>query len=161
MGITIVAGRPISAHDTGDALPVVIVEQDLARKFFPDSDPIGKRIAIEYGGGHGPSATPSWRQIVGVVGHVRHYGLVKELPNLQVYAPIDQLPLLYRDRRPTMTLFVRTALPPDDVIPSVRQAVAAIDPEIPVFGVQTMTRYVADATEQSRLSASVLAMFAT
>jgi putative ABC transport system permease protein len=160
MGITIRRGRSFDRRDGADAAKVAIVEETLAQKFFPNADPIGRRIAFEFSGAHGPGAQPVWREIVGVVGHVRHYGLVREPPTLQVYAPLDQLPIWFRERRPTMTLFARTSLEPQQVMASVRQAVSAIDKDVPVFGLQTMEQYVDQSTEQSRLSMTVLAMFA-
>jgi putative ABC transport system permease protein len=160
MGIPIRRGRAFTVRDTADSVGVAIIEEPLAQKFFPDTDPIGKRIAFEFSGAHGAGATPIWREVVGVVGHVRHYGLVREPPNFQVYAPLEQLPLWFRERRPTMTLFARTALEPEQVIAAVRQTVSRIDRDIPVFGLQTMEQYVAQATEQSRLSTALLALFA-
>jgi putative ABC transport system permease protein len=160
MGMPIVRGRAFSDRDTADTVKVAVIEESLASKFFPGMDPIGKRIAFEFVGAHGPAAQPVWREIIGVVKHVRHYGLVNEPANYQVYAPLEQLPLWFRERRPTMTLFARTALPPEQVIAAVRQAVSGLDPEIPVFGLQTMEEYVAQATEQSRLSTTLLTAFA-
>src|SRR5262249_5247525 len=151
-------GRAFTDRDTPGATPVVVVEEALARKFFPGADPIGKRIAFEFTG-HGPSAQPLWREIVGVVGHVRHYGLTREPDNFEVYAPLEQLPLWFRERRPNMTLFVRTRLEPEQLAASIRQAVSSVDSHIPVYAVLTMTEYVGQATEQSRLNMTLLALF--
>jgi len=158
MGIPIVRGRAFTERDTADSTLVVVVEEALARTFFPNADPIGKRIAFEFTGGHA-SPQPVWREIVGVVGHVRHYGLVREPANFQLYTPIEQLPLWFRDRRPTMTLFARTPLEPELLAASIRQSVSAIDRDIPVFGVQTMDAYVDSTLEQSRLSMTLLGLF--
>jgi len=158
MGIAFVRGRAFTAQDAAAAVPVAIVEEALARKFFPDADPIGKRIAFEFAGGHG-AARPIWREIVGVVRHVRHYGLVREPDNLEVYAPLEQLPIWFRDRRPNMTLFVRTPLEPEQIAASIRRVVAGVDSRIPVFSVLTMREYVGQATEQPRLNMTLLAAF--
>src|SRR5262249_1703760 len=102
MGIAMVRGRSFTERDTADTTPVAVVEESLVRKFFPNTDnPIGKRIAFEVTGGHGPDATPIWREVVGIVRHVRHYDLLREPPNYQVYVPFEQLPVWFRDRRPT------------------------------------------------------------
>ena len=159
MGIPLVRGRTFTDRDNADTVPVAVVEEALVRRFFPDADPIGKRIAFEFIGAHSEHPTPVWREIVGVVKHVRHYGLVRELPNLQVYAPLEQLPIWFANRRPTMTLFARTSLEPEQVIASVRQAVSQVDPDVPVFGLQTMEQYVDQATEQSRLNMTLLTLF--
>jgi putative ABC transport system permease protein len=157
-GIAVVRGRAFTERDTAGAAPVAVVEEALVRQFFPDADPIGKRIAFEFTG-HGPGAQPIWREIVGVVGHVRHYGLVREPANMEVYAPLEQLPIWFRNRRPTMTLFARTPLEPEQLAASIRQAVSGIDRDVPVFSVQTMEQYVAQATEQSRLNMTLLVLF--
>jgi putative ABC transport system permease protein len=159
MGIAVVRGRAFTPRDAADATPVVVVEEALVQKFFPGADPIGKRIAFEFSG-HGPGAQPIWREVVGVVRHVRHYGLIREPANLQLYVPLDQLPIYFRVRRPTMTLFARTPLEPEQIAASIRQVVSNIDREIPVFSVQTMEGYVEQATEQSRLNMLLLGMFA-
>jgi putative ABC transport system permease protein len=158
MGIALVRGRAFTERDVATAAPVVVVEEALTRKFFPNADPIGKRIAFEFTG-HGPTAQPLWREIVGVVRHVRHYGLTAEPDTLQLYAPLEQLPLWFRERRPTMTLFVRTPLEPEQLAGSVRQTVAAIDRDVPLFSVQPMAAYVEQATEQSRLNMALLTAF--
>jgi putative ABC transport system permease protein len=159
MGIAVVRGRAFSDADTALSTPVAIVEEALVRDFFRDADPIGRRIAFEFTG-HGPGAQPIWREIVGVVRHVRHYGIVREPANLEVYAPVEQLPIWFRGRRPTMTLFARTPLDAEPLAAAVRQAVASIDRDVPLYDVQTMDGYVSQATEQSRLSTTLLAAFA-
>ena len=159
MGIAIVRGRTFTGRDTADTTRVAVVEEALARKFFGDANPIGKRIAFE-ATGHGPSAQLIWREIVGVVRHVRHYGIAREPANVEVYAPLEQLPIYFRDRRPNMTLFVRTPLEPEYMASAVRNVVAQLDPDIPVFSVQPMHQYVALATEQPRLNMALLALFA-
>ena len=149
MGISVVRGRAFTGSDTGDTTPVAVVEEALVQKFFPGADPIGKRIAFEISGGHGPGGQPIWREVVGVVRHVRHYGLVREPANLQVYAPLEQLPIYFRVRRPAMTLFARTPLAPEQLAASIRQVVSAIDRDVPIFSVQTMDGYVAQSTEHA------------
>jgi len=78
---------------------------------------------------------------------------------MEVYAPLEQLPTWFRNRRPTMTLFARTPLPPEDLAASIRQAVTSLDRDVPVFSVQPMEKYVDQATEQSRLNMTLLALF--
>ena len=158
MGIAIVRGRSFTERDTAEATPVAIVDETLVRKFFPNADPIGKRIAFE-SRGHGPDSPPIWREIVGVVRPVRHYALVGGPANVQVYAPFDQLPIWFHDRRPTMALLARTALEPEQLAASIRQAVRGIDPDIPVYGIQTMEQYVGQAMEQSRINMTLLGLF--
>jgi len=159
MGVALVRGRAFADHDTADSARVAVIEEALARRFFGDADPIGKRIAFEFTG-HGPAAQPIWREVVGVVGHVRHYAIAREPDIMEVYAPLEQLPIYFRERRPNMTLFVRTPLDPAHLASSVRGVVSRIDADIPVFSVQPMSEYVALATEQPRLSMTLLGLFA-
>ena len=159
MGIPILRGRVFTDHDTATSAPVAVVDESLVRKFFPNADPIGKRIAFEFRGAHSQDPQPIWREIVGVVRHVHHYGLVGEPPHVQVYTPFVQLPFWFLERRPTMALVVRTPLDAERLAAAVRREVAAVDRSIPVFGVQTMETTVAQSTEQSRLSVMLLTLF--
>jgi putative ABC transport system permease protein len=156
MGIPVVRGRAFAEQDTRAAAPVVIVDDMLARKVFPGEDPIGKRISFEFHGAGG-ERNPRWREIVGVVPHVRHYGIASEPPFVQLYVPYGQLPIYYENRRPSMALVVRTTLAPEALAAAIRRELAAIDPDIPVYGVQTMKAYLAQNTEQPRLSVVLLA----
>jgi putative ABC transport system permease protein len=158
MGIPLIRGRHFTDRDTANATLVAIVDETLVRKFFPGVDAIGKRIVFEYRG-KPPNPQPIWREIVGVVRHVQHYGLATEPPFVQVYTPLAQPPLYFQDRRPTMVLVARTALDPESVVSLIRREVATIDPNIPVYGVQTMQAYVDQATEQPRMSVTLLGAF--
>jgi predicted permease len=159
MGIPVLKGRTFTNHDTATSAPVAVVDESLVRKLFPNADPIGKRIAFEFRGAHSQDLQPIWRQIVGVVRHVHHYGLVGEPPHVQVYTPFEQLPFWFLERRPTMALVVRTPLDAERLAAAVRREVSAVDRSIPVFGVQTMETTVAQSTEQSRLSVMLLTLF--
>jgi putative ABC transport system permease protein len=158
MRIPLLRGRYFTDHDTRDGPRVVIVDESLVRKLFADTDPIGRRIAFEtHGTGHDdPSPTVIWREIVGVVSHVRHYGIASEPPYVQLYTPVAQLPVYFEDRRPSMALIVRTTLAPDTLVAAIRREVGGMDQDIPVYGVQTMATYLAQSTEQPRLSAVML-----
>jgi putative ABC transport system permease protein len=87
---------------------------------------------------------------------VRHYGLASGPPYVQLYTPFAQPPTYYEQRRPSMALVARTTLPPEMLTMAVRREIAAIDADIPVYGVQTMTQYLAQNTEQPRLSVLLL-----
>jgi putative ABC transport system permease protein len=158
MGIQLLKGRVFTDRDAGESTLVAVVDESLVRKLFPNDDPIGKRFSFE-SRGHGPDAQPIWREIIGVVRHVRHYGIAGEPPFGQVYTPFTQLPVYMQDRRPGMALMVRTRLEPQAVAASIRREVAAIDRDIPLWGVQTMDTYLAQNTEQPRLSMMLLTGF--
>jgi putative ABC transport system permease protein len=155
MGIPLIKGRWFTDQDSAAGAPVVVVDETLVRTLFPNDDPLGKRIAFEFRGSHG-NPDPIWREVVGVVRHVRHYGIASEPPYVQVYAPLAQLPIWFEQRRPSMALVARTALAPEAVTASIRRELTAIDPDIPVYGIQTMNEYLAQNTEQPRLSVMLL-----
>ena len=159
MGIQVLKGRVFSERDTAESTPVAIVDESLARRLFPTDDAIGKRIAFEFRGHGGADMQPSWREVIGVVRHVRHYGMASEPPFVQVYTPYLQLPVYMQGRRPGMALVVRTSLEPQAVAASIRREVAAIDRDIPIYGLQTMDAYLAQNTEQPRLSVMLLTGF--
>jgi putative ABC transport system permease protein len=159
MGIQVLKGRVFSERDTAESTPVAIVDESLARRLFPTDDAIGKRIAFEFRGHGGADMQPSWREVIGVVRHVRHYGMASEPPFVQVYTPYLQLPVYMQERRPGMALVVRTSLEPQAVAASIRREVAAIDRDIPIYGLQTMDAYLAQNTEQPRLSVMLLTGF--
>jgi hypothetical protein len=133
----------------------VIVDDTLVQKLFPHDDPIGKRVAFEFRGTPA-NPDPIWREVVGVVRHVRHYGIASEPPFVQLYTPMDQLPFWFANRRPPMALVMRTTLAPEAVAATVRRELAKIDRDIPVYNVRTMKTYLARDIEQPRLSLVLL-----
>ena len=159
MGIAMLKGRDFDARDTASAPLVAIVDESVVQKIFHDEDPIGRRIAFELGM-HSGAPQPIWREVVGVVRHVRHYGLVGEPPFVQVYTPFEQLPQYMQQRQPSMALVVRTPSAPDLLAASLRRELAAIDRDIPIYQLQTMERYLNQNTEQPRLNVMLLTVFA-
>jgi putative ABC transport system permease protein len=155
MGIPVVRGRAFTARDTRSTLPVAIVDESLVRQLFPGEDPLGKRMSFE-DRGNGDGTDLIWRRIVGVVRHVRHYGIASEPPFVQVYTPLEQLPVYFQQRRPIMALFARTSLAAATLTSAVRREVGAIERDVPIAGVQTMESLLAQNTEQPRLSVMLL-----
>ena len=145
MGIPILRGRGILPADRRGAAPVVLVNTALAARIWPGESPLGKRVQI--GGTDGP-----WREVVGVVGSVRHTAL--DAPeSAQIYLPRAQ----FVDN--TMVLVVRAAHP-ERLAAAVRTAVASLDPDQPIIRVATMERVVAAAAGTRTFSAGLLAAFA-
>jgi putative ABC transport system permease protein len=160
MGITLVAGRAFDAQDTATSAPVIVLDDSVVEKMFNGANPVGRRVAFEFSGHGGPTAmVPIWREVVGVVRHVKHYGLTGGPPYVQVYTPITQLPAWVRDRRPAMALVARTANA-ETLVPALRRAVLDLDPRLPVYGVRTLSDYVNQQVEQPRMSATLLGGFA-
>ena len=113
MGIAVVAGRTFDARDTATSAPVAVVDESVVTKVFNGENPVGRRIAFEFTQHQGPASMTAersiWREVIGVVRHVRHYAITGGPPYVQVYAPFTQLPIWTRERRPAMALVARTA----------------------------------------------------
>ena len=145
MGIPLMRGRFFAERDTLESQPVVIINEVMARRFFPNEDPIGKRLDIS-----GPTYL---REIVGVVGDVKQGGL-RASKTPQVYEPFLQKP------SNSFNVVLRAAGNPMHVAEAVRHEVLAIDKEQPVSNVRTMEELVARSVTQDRLSAFLLGLFA-
>jgi len=157
MQIPLVRGRlPSDADDAGAQL-VAVVDTSFARRFWPNGDAIGQRVAVDTIPNVKPQA-PRWRTIVGVVGHVKHYALDVE-GREQIYFPHEQ-PLygVYVPR--DMTLAVRTSLDPTSVTSAIRERVFAIDKGLPLYNIATMDQLVSNSIAQPRLNLSLLVAFA-
>ena len=151
MGIPLVKGRYFDARDTAESPFVAIVSEALARKYWPNEDPVGKRITFN----RIPNTQDQqWREIVGVVRHVRNEGLEGESRG-QYYVPYSQRP-----NSSELFVVVRTDGDPAALAPSVRGAVASVDRDLPVFRVLTMERLVSDSLAQRRFSLFLFGVFA-
>ena len=143
------AGRQFSDADRAGTPPVCIVDEEMVRRYWPNSDAIGKRITFN-------SLTDSsvqWIQVVGVVGHMAHEGLDAQ-KRLQVYFPLAQADL------PFLGFTVRTAGDPLAALGTVRAAVRSVDPDLPVAGVDTMERLIDQSTGSRRFAMLLLGGFA-
>ena len=147
-GATPVPTAPTPAAPASFAPSVAIIDADLAQKYWPNEDPVGKRITFE-----GPRDNPKWREIVGIVGHVKHRSLEGE-SRVQYYIPHPQ--------RPTagMNLAIRTTGKATDLTGAVRAVLAGLDRDLPVFRVNTMEQYVADSMTLRRFTMTLLGIFA-
>lgn len=158
MHIPLVSGRLLNEGDNADAPLVVVVDANFAHRFWPHGDAIGHRVA----NGIIPNVKPPtarWRTIVGVVGHVKHYGLDVE-GREQIYIPHAQ-PLFAAFSPRDMTLAVRTSLDPASVTSAIREQLFAIDKDLPLYNIATMDQLVSTSVAQPRLNLSLLAAFAT
>jgi len=148
MGIPLIRGRYFEERDTAEALPVAIIDQSLAQKYWPNEDPLGKRIVFE-----GTRDNPLWREIVGIVGHVKHTDLEGE-SRAQYYMPHQQRP------QPNMALVIRTPNDPNALAGSVRGIIKSVDSDLPVFRVRTMDQFVADSMTQRKFALLLICVFA-
>jgi putative ABC transport system permease protein len=148
MGIALVSGRYIDERDSDHSPPVTVVDETLARTYWPGEDAVGKRL--HRGGG---SPTAPWVTVVGVVRHVRYRTL--EAPSrVEVYWPETQNP------NQSMSLAIRTSLDPLRLAAAVQKEVAAVDPEQPAYQVRTMDELVEGSLVGRRLATLLLSIFA-
>jgi putative ABC transport system permease protein len=148
MGISLVRGRFFDARDSDTAPPVAIVDESLAQTYWPNQDPIGKRL---HSGGRGSKAP--WATVVGVVRHVRNRTL-EARSRVEVYWAENQRPF------GAMALAIRVAGNPMNLVPTIQREVSAIDPDLPVYKVSSMTEVMGDSLERRRLALILLAVFA-
>jgi putative ABC transport system permease protein len=139
-------GRDFTIDDRADAPPVVIVNEQLARRAWPNESPIGKTIRI--GGSDAP-----WATVVGVVGTVRHFRLSED-PLDEAYIPYQQRPLIFTE------VVVRATGDPATVTNSIRAAVWRVDRDQPVWRVRTMNRVLDEARGGPRLTVWLMTGFA-
>ena len=152
VGAPMVRGRQFTPQDDQDHPGVMIVNEAFVRHYFPNEDPIGRRVK--------PSPPARiWREqrltsfeIVGVVRDVKSAGLQAETEPTY-YLPATQSPLQ------DMALLVRTTIEPTAIVPALRQTVWSIDPNQPISNVNTMEQIVSDSISQPRLNMTLMALF--
>jgi len=156
MGIPLLRGRVFDEPDIEGRTLVAVIDETMAEEFWPNEDPIGRRVSFE---SQGDGETPEmiWREVVGVVGHVRHYEL-KEQSRVQLYVPYTQPPIWF-DRRPPLALFVRTQQAPETIVSAVRAEVAQLDPNLPLFETQTMDEVLSREMATDPMFSGLLTIF--
>jgi putative ABC transport system permease protein len=145
-GIRVLSGREFTDHDTDKSSKVIIVNEELVRRYFPNENPIGQRIEISQG-------IPL--TIVGVVRAVREIGLDQELLP-EFYVPAIQT----REGTNAMSFVVSTTSEPDALAREVRSVVRAVVPRQPIYGLATMNAVVRDSLGDRRLLLTLLGLFA-
>jgi putative ABC transport system permease protein len=129
-GTRLVAGRAFTRGDGPDGSPVAIVNQALAERLWPGEDPLGRRVRF------GRTDDDPWAEVVGVVATGR-YTSMAEGPLPALFRPLRQTPAT------RATLVVRTAVPPETLAAPVREALARIDSNVPMFDVKTLDQHYA------------------
>jgi putative ABC transport system permease protein len=146
LGISLVKGRDFSDRDKSDAPGAAIINNDLARIYFPSEDPIGKRITFNEG--------KSWLSIVGIIGDVKQLGLDSNA-DPEVYFPYLQA------TSPRVSIVVRTASDPLSMTAAVKSQIQAIDKDLPITNAKTMQQLLAESISGRRFNMLLLAIFAT
>ncbi|HVU34256.1 MAG TPA: ABC transporter permease [Opitutaceae bacterium] len=148
IGLPLVAGRDFTAEDRAGKPAVTIINETMARTFWPGENPIGKRI------GNPDPTKPDWREVVGVVRDAGPVGFIFQVETrFQEYRPLAQEPT-------ALALALRTSLAPSVLAPAVRRAVAEIDPDQPVAHIEPVLHEVSDRVSGPRLAGDLLAGFA-
>jgi putative ABC transport system permease protein len=148
MSIPLLRGRYFEARDTEGTPAVAIVDESLANTYWPNQDPIGKRVYFGAG-----QANPNWLTVVGVVRHV-HNRTLEARSRVEVYVPENQVPFN------GMTLAIRASTNPLSIVPTIQREVASIDPDLPIYRVRTMNEVMGESLQRRRLALMLLAGFA-
>jgi putative ABC transport system permease protein len=145
MGTQLLEGRTFSDRDNASAPAVVVIDETLAKHYFPNQDPIGKHIHVD-------NLTHPAREIVGVVGGIRDTGYDRQ-PRPTIYFPYIQVPAQ------KMSLVIRTTYPMESIVPAVKNALWSVDKDQPIFNVRTMEEMVQEVTSAQRLAFLLLGLF--
>ncbi|HET7221514.1 MAG TPA: ABC transporter permease [Vicinamibacterales bacterium] len=146
MGMRVRAGRDFRESDVADGQAVVIVNESLARQQWPGGDPLGKRVRL------GRDAAAVWMTVVGVVSDIRHLGPATP-PRPELYQPLAQRPFSF------MAFVVRTEHDPRSFVPSLRAAVARLDPTQPIARVSTMSQHIERSLSRPQFMSTLIAAF--
>jgi putative ABC transport system permease protein len=145
LGIPLMKGRFFTDQDRRGSEPVVVIDENLARQYWPDQDPIGKRLRR--------GVNSPWATIVGVVGHVMQSALVGDSGKGVCYYPLLQQPI------PWTFLAVKTGGAPAGLPSLIQAAVASVDPAQPVADFRTMEQYVEGSLGPERIAVYLLSIF--
>jgi predicted permease len=151
MGERLVRGRVFDQRDVEEAQQVAVINETMARTYWPGEDPIGRRF--RQGG-----PTRPWVTIVGIVADVRHNG-VTEIIKEKFYRPHTQFHLSSGNPSRALTLVVRTGPRPETLVGPVRAEIRALDPNLPVSAVQSMNDVLATALSKPRVTSVLLTLF--
>ncbi|HKO96752.1 MAG TPA: ABC transporter permease [Pyrinomonadaceae bacterium] len=148
MGITLREGRDFTEADTATATNVTVVDERLARQYWPGASAVGKRVRFGP-----PESNEPWFTVIGVAGAVRHARLDRETRQT-VYVPYHQVPIR------EMTMALRTSGDPESLAGAVRKEVLALDKDQPVTNVLTMNAVISRSVWQPRFYAILFGIFA-
>src|ERR1700676_3803821 len=150
VGMRLLQGRVFDLHDTENGQPVCIVDDTFAKQAFPNDNPLGKLISKD--GIPQPGRPQVWRTIVGVVAHVKNYG-VDQPSRVEIYVPQAQDPT-------DGAVVVRSAADPGILSSGIRSAVQSLDPNLPVYEVRPLEDIIADNSSSRRLAVTLIGSFA-
>jgi predicted permease len=150
---SLVRGRYFTEEDDIDQQPVAIVDESTAGTYWPDRDPIGRRLSMRSFRG---AASPPWCTVVGVIKDIKSDSLDQSgAPH--IYRPIYQFP---GSRALSKSVTVRTSFSATSLEPQIRREIQAVDPDLPVFNVRTMNEIIDGSLASRRFSAELVGVFA-
>jgi predicted permease len=156
MGIQLLKGRRFGEQDRNETNGVAQINETMARRFWPNDDPIGKRIRpdfVESSTPWRPKSSSTWLTIIGVVADVKEFGAIDETPSV-FYLPYLQSPSAL------MRLVVRSEGPPASLATAIREEVRKIDKDQPLTEIKTMQNLVAESVFRRRFNTALLGIFA-
>jgi len=148
MGIRLLRGRLLGAADTAASPTTIVINETLARAFWPGEDAVGQHLKQGW-----PEDKSPWREVVGVVADVKFNGLASDTP-LQVYLPLTQ------ESSSSLIIAARTAVEPMSIAPALEAAARDVNKDMPLFQTATMDQVLETSIAQQRLSLIVMVTFA-
>lgn len=149
MQIDLLEGRSFDETDAADSRPVIVIDDVLARKYFPDSDPLGRQITFDIG----EDDVDYWT-VVGVAERVKLFSLDESEDKESIYLPLSQTV------RPEFYVVLRSPGDPDVLIHPLRDAIQRLDPELPAYDVASLHARIDDSLHRQRMPMTLLAVFA-
>jgi len=146
LSIPLKKGRFFTNFDTADAPPVVVINETMARRYFPNEEPVGQRLTVMFG-------SSQVREIVGVIGDVHHNGLHAE-PRAEMFVPHQQSASAH------MTFLVRTTTEPSSQLAAVKRAIREVNPNQTFSLTATMEELISDSLKERRFNLFLLGLFA-
>ena len=151
IGAHLQGGRDIADGDTNTNLPVTIINETMAKKYWPGENPIGKQVGVG-------STTYPLRTIIGIVADIKQVSL-RDVPGPTMYVPYTQSEIKGWPNMQSMQFALRTQADPASIAGNVRNAVHEVDPDLPIAGFVTLTTLVDTSMSADRLSMLLLAAF--
>ena len=149
--VPLLRGRTFNDRDTKDSQRVIIIDQAMAEQYFPGEDPVGKRLGVDVG-----NDDEGWvmSEIIGVVARMRFHAVDEMAPLPVIYCSLGQA------QRTSLTLFLRSTMGSAALEHSIRDAIASIDPSLPVFDARPMMDRVQESWGSQRLLTFLFSVFA-
>jgi putative ABC transport system permease protein len=154
MQVPVIEGRLFTGADNAQSARVALVNQAMARRWWPGGSALGKRIREG-----GIESKEPYREIIGVVGDVRQQGMDRDGAP-EIYLPATQFPFAPWDSLQAMTMVVRAGSDPMSIATVAKNAIQTLDPDLPVTAIQPMTQYMSQSLARREFSTALLAVFA-